>query len=135
MVVPAAHPLAARKRVAIRDLAHESLVSFPRESRSRQIADGAAATAGLTLRYAMTTNRLTTLLDLVRNGIGVAILTHGECPPAGEGLIARPLIGARFSCRLGVMRSRERDLTPAAAILLVVVQRWLRGLAVHDGEG
>ncbi len=131
-VLPASHRLAAAKRIVIDDLRQETLVSFPRESRSRQVADSAAAAAGFALRYAMTVNRLPTLLSLVRNGIGVAILPASERPPASDRrLVSRPLVGARFSCRLGVLRSRERELTPAAAILLVVVRRWLRTVGAN----
>jgi len=132
VVMPASHPLAARRRVEIRELAQETLVSFPRDSRSRQVADVAAAAAGCSLSYAMTANRLTTLLSLVSNGIGLAILTASECPAANDQLTSRPLVGARFSCRLGVLRSRERELTSAAAIFLVVVQRWLRQPVVRN---
>jgi DNA-binding transcriptional LysR family regulator len=127
---PASHRLAKATRVSLDDLRQETLVSFPRDSRSRQIVDGAAAAAGFALHYAMTVNRLPTLLSLVRNGIGVAIVPGSERPETTDrGVRSRPLAGARLSCRLGVMRSRERALTPAAAILLVVVRRWLRSVA------
>jgi DNA-binding transcriptional LysR family regulator len=127
---PASHRLAKATRVSLDDLRQETLVSFPRDSRSRQIVDGAAAAAGFALHYAMTVNRLPTLLSLVRNGIGVAIVPASERPEATDrGVRSRPLAGARLSCRLGVMRSRERALTSAAAILLVVVRRWLRSVA------
>jgi DNA-binding transcriptional LysR family regulator len=125
VVMPTSHPLAARKRLEIRDVAQEVFVSLPRESRSRQVTDSAAAAAGCSLRYAMTANRLPTLLELVRNRIGIAIITASECPKPDRQLTSRPLSGARFACRLGVLRSRERELTAAAAIFLVVVQRWL----------
>src|ERR1043165_8070967 len=52
VVMPRAHALAARRRLGIRDVAQQTFVSFPRESRSRQVADGAAAAAGFVLRYA-----------------------------------------------------------------------------------
>jgi DNA-binding transcriptional LysR family regulator len=129
VVLPASHRLARSKRVAIEDLEPETFVSFPPESRSRQIADRAAAQSGFGFRYAMTVNRLPTLLALVRNGIGIAILPASESRWTGDQqVVSRPLQGAHLSCRLGVMRSRERELTPAAAILLVVMRRWLRDL-------
>jgi DNA-binding transcriptional LysR family regulator len=134
VVMPASHPLAARKRLEMRDLTATTFVSFPRESRTRQIADGAAAAAGCTLRYAMTANRLPTLLQLVRNGIGIAILTASECPAPDRQLTLLPLAGPQFTCRLGVIRSRERRLSTAAAIFLVIVQRWLRRRALRSGD-
>jgi DNA-binding transcriptional LysR family regulator len=126
VVMPMDHPLASRRRLQLRDLAEATFVSFPRESRSRQVADAAARALGLTLRYTMTVNRLSTLLALVRNRIGLAIVTASECPGAAARLATRPLAGASFACRLGILRARGRELSPAAAIFLVVVQRWLR---------
>jgi DNA-binding transcriptional LysR family regulator len=131
VVMPAAHPLAARQRLEMRELGSETFISFPRESRTRQVADGAASALGITLRYTMTVNRLATLLALVSKGIGLAIVTGSECPRPSAQFAVRPLAGARFTCRLGVLRPRERELTPAAAIFLVIVQRWLRG---HTGR-
>jgi DNA-binding transcriptional LysR family regulator len=135
IVMPKDHPLAARRRLQLRDIADTTLVSLPRESRSRQIADGAASALGLTLRYTMTVNRLSTLLALVRNRIGLAILTASECPVAEARLTTRPLADARFACRLGILRARGRELTPAAAIFLVVVQRWLREPGARGRRG
>lgn len=137
VVLPRSHRLARTKRLAIEQLREERFVSFARESRSRQIADGAASAAGFALHYAMTVNRLPTLLSLVRNNIGIAILPASESALAQhDDLVALPLTGARFTCRLGILRSRERDLTPAAAIFLVVVRRWLRQLrATRRAQG
>jgi len=127
VVLPSTHPLARRTRIEISALRGATLVSFPRESRSRQIADSAAAAAGIALDYAMTVNRLPTLLSLVRNGVGLAIVPACERPAAADRrLTSRPLLGSRCACRLGIMRARERELSPAAAILLVVLRRWLR---------
>jgi DNA-binding transcriptional LysR family regulator len=133
LVMPAAHALARRKRIPLESLSEVVLVSFPRESRSRRIVDGTAAARGLTLRYAMTANRLPTLLDLVRNRIGLAVVpTHERPDPADRALTSRPLSGREFACRLGVLRSKQRELTPAAAIFLVVVRRWLRAKTLHS---
>jgi DNA-binding transcriptional LysR family regulator len=127
VVTAKSHSLARRQRIPIEALKDLTLVSFPRESRSRRILDAGAARRGFTLRYAMTANRLGTLLSLVRNGIGVAVLPSSERPePADPALTSRPLGGREFTCRLGFMRLKERELTSAAAIFLVVVRKWIR---------
>lgn len=130
IVMPKSHALARRNRIPVEALREVTMVSFPRESRSRRIVDGAAARRGFALRYAMTTNRLPTLLSLVRNGVGLTVVPTSERPASADRvLISRPLAGREFTCRLGVIRSRERALTAAAAIFLVVVRRWLRDAA------
>jgi DNA-binding transcriptional LysR family regulator len=126
-VLPKRHPLALRKQIDVRALSAVPLVSFPPDSRTRRVVDAAAAAEGLRLRYLMTTNRLPTLHGLVRNGVGLAVVPAIERPPVGDpDLVSRPLAGPRLSCQIGIMRLRERELTPAAGEFLAVVRGWLR---------
>jgi DNA-binding transcriptional LysR family regulator len=128
VVIPAGHSLARRRTIELNMLADVPLVSFPPESRTRRTVDGSATTTGRSLRYLMTTNRLATLHGLVRNGVGLAVVPASERPSAGDpDLVSRPLAGAKLSCQIGIMRLRERELTPAAAEFLSVVRSWLRG--------
>jgi LysR family carnitine catabolism transcriptional activator len=83
----------------------------------------------------MTTNRLPTLHGLVRNRIGLAVVPASERPSADDpDLVSRPLVGKRLACRIGVMRLRERELTPAAAEFLDVVRKWLRAFRRDAGR-
>jgi len=127
VVLPRSSALARRRKIELPALADVSLVSFPAESRTRRILDDAAAAAGLSLRYLMTTNRLPTLHGLVRNGVGLAVVPGRERPPPDDpGLVSRPLIGRRLACQIGIMRLQERELSPPASEFLAVVRRWLR---------
>jgi DNA-binding transcriptional LysR family regulator len=127
VVMPRVSALVRRKTIELRAIADAPLVAFPAESRTRRIVDGAAAAAGLSLQYLMTTNRLPTLHGLVRNGIGLAVVPAGERPSSDDpDLVSRPLTGQRLTCQIGIMRLRERELTPAAAEFLTVVRKWLR---------
>lgn len=127
VVLPRDSALARRRTVELRALADTALVSFPVESRTRRIVDGAAAAAGISFQYSTTANRLPTLHGLVRNRIGLAIVLASERPLADDpNLVSRPLGGKRLACQIGIMRLRERELTPAAAEFLDVVRKWLR---------
>jgi DNA-binding transcriptional LysR family regulator len=127
LVMPADHPIAGRRSIELHDLVEMPFVSFPSESRTRRTIDGAAATAGLSFNYVMTANRLPTLHGLVRNRVGLAVVPASERPAGNDKeLASRPLIGRRLSCQIGVMRLRERELSPAAAELVSVVRKWLR---------
>jgi DNA-binding transcriptional LysR family regulator len=135
VVLPRNSVLARGKIVELRAIAGAVLVSFPVESRTRRIVDVAAAAAGISFQYSMTANRLPTLHGLVRNGIGIAIVPASERPlPDDPGLVSRPLAGKRFSCQIGIMRLRERELTPAAAEFLNVVRKWLREFRRNTGR-
>jgi DNA-binding transcriptional LysR family regulator len=126
-VLPKGHALTKRRRITIQALAAAPLASFPSESRSRRIVDAAAAAAGLSLNYVVTTNRLPTLHQLVRNGVGLAVVPASERPsPDNRDIVSRPLSGQRLTCPIGIMRLRERELNPAAAEFLLIVRKWLR---------
>jgi DNA-binding transcriptional LysR family regulator len=135
VVLPRKSSLARRRTIELRAISSLPLVSFPVDSRTRRVVDGAAAASGLSLRYLMTTNRLPTLHGLVRNGIGLAVVPSGERPsPTDPDLISRPLVGRRLECHIGVMRLRERELNPAAAEFLAVVRKWLQASRHEKGR-
>jgi DNA-binding transcriptional LysR family regulator len=130
VVLPSRSPLSARAQFNITELKDAQLVSFPPDSRTRRMVDGAAAAAGFALRYVVTVNRLPTLLDLVRNGVGLAIVPASEYALAcTNGLISRQLVGPRLGCRLGVIRLRNRELSPPAAALFAIARRWVHETA------
>jgi DNA-binding transcriptional LysR family regulator len=119
--------LARRTRIGLPALADLPLVSFPAESRTRHVADRAAATAGLSFRYVTTTNRLPTLHGLVRNRVGLAVVPKSERPSSDDpDLTSLSLVGQGLTCRVGIMRLRDRELTAAAAEFLDVVRNWWR---------
>jgi DNA-binding transcriptional LysR family regulator len=68
------HPLAARDAVALRQLKDETFVEFPPDWGARIAADSAFAAARISRRIAFELNEVSTLLDLVANGLGVAVV-------------------------------------------------------------
>jgi DNA-binding transcriptional LysR family regulator len=127
VVLPSRHRLARAKEIELKVLKDVTLVSLPTDSRTRRIIDGAAATAGFSFRHAVTVNQFATLYSFVRNGVGLTIVPSGARPPANDrGLVSRPLIRPRVSREIGILRFRERELTPAADGLLALVKQRLR---------
>jgi len=120
------HPLARRREIEFRALRDVGLVSSPARSRARRQIDAAATAAGFTLRHVVTVGLPVTLLTLVRNGVGAAVVP-GDPPPwrALENLVSRPLVRPILSSEVGAMWLRERDLSPAAAGLLALVRERL----------
>lgn len=124
VVLPAGHELARKSKLTLSALTGQPLVSFPPESMTRRLVDSAAAAQGWSLHYVVTTNRLATLHGLVRNRIGLAVVPASERPPEKDpNLITRPLIGRSLSCRICLMRLRERELTPAAAAFMALARK------------
>lgn len=127
VVLPARHRLARSKEIELRALKGSGLVSLPTDSRTRRLIDGAAATAGFSFRHVVTVNQFATLYGFVRGGVGVTIVPDGARPPSSDrALVSLPLVRPRVSREIGIVRIRGRELTPAAANLLALIQARLR---------
>ncbi len=76
-VVAADHPLAARRRIRLADLADETFVDFPDRTPGRAQSDLAFAHAGIRREVAFEAMNTDLILDLVRHGLAVALLGPG----------------------------------------------------------
>ena len=123
-VIPNAHPMAKKRpKVRLTDLRDEPLVSPPSDTYLRRLIDGAAAGAGFNLRYAVTVERLLSVINHVRAGVGIAILPWGVLPPPPwTGFQAVPLAEPPLTVSVGLIFLRGRYLTPAAASLMALIQ-------------
>lgn len=89
-VVPAGHPLAARRRLRLADLADEDFVDFPQGTPGRAQSDLAFRAAGISRRVPFEVMTLALLCDLVVEGLALALLAPGVVP-AGDGLRTIPV--------------------------------------------
>jgi DNA-binding transcriptional LysR family regulator len=71
---PRDHELATHDELALRELKDEPFVEFPGDWGVRIAADRAFAAAGISRRIAFELNDVPTLLDLVANGLGIALV-------------------------------------------------------------
>jgi DNA-binding transcriptional LysR family regulator len=127
VVMPPRHKLGGRRKVSLADLADETIVALPTDSRTRRTIDAAAAMAGVSLRQMVTVTQIATLLALVAAGVGVGIVPHGSARGSqGRGLRTVPL-EPRLVRRIGLIALREREPTPAASGFLALLRRdWPR---------
>ena len=119
------HPLARKRQIEFRALKDIALVSLPVRSRTRRLIDAAATAAGFTLRHAVTVGLPLTLFNLVAGGVGAAIVPAGA-PPTRKDLVSRPLVRPSLSSEIGIIRLRDRELSPAAGGLLSLARKRLR---------
>lgn len=121
------HPLARLRQIEFNALKDVALVSFRVGSTIRRALDAAAIAAGFTLRHVVTVNVPLTLLNLVAEGVGVAVVPARPWPPGVfPKLVARPLVRPSLSSEVGILRLPDRELSPAAAGLLALVRDRLR---------
>jgi DNA-binding transcriptional LysR family regulator len=127
VVLPARHPLAKRRGIALAELGGAAFVSLPGDSRTRRTIDAAAAAHDLALDHVVTVTQFATLMSFVRAGVGVAIVPSGALPEArAAGLAARPLTAPRLVRELGIVTLRERTPTASAEELMTMLRTRIR---------
>lgn len=117
-VLPAAHPLAARERLALTDFAGQDFISLAADDPYRREIDARFDAAGVTRRLRVQTHSAVAVCELVRTGLGLAIvnpLTARAC--AGEGLAVRPL-AVSIPYRVSALIPLHRPAQPLAQRLL-----------------
>jgi DNA-binding transcriptional LysR family regulator len=138
-VLPAGHPLLARRRLAASDFAGQSFVSFHPRDRYRQGVDKVFAEAGVDRQLAVETDSAVAVCAMVAHGLGLAIVNPlTALALAGSGGIAvRPLafsipfrvFGVRPAHRPGnplVARFEAALAAESAALRDAVARAWER---------
>lgn len=76
IAVPSGHPLAARRRVKVKELAAESFVSFPATEGAGFVAAllGACQAAGFLPKVVQEASQMQAILTLVAGGLGIALV-------------------------------------------------------------
>jgi len=116
LFVPAGHPLATGP-VSLQALDGLPMILTGRDSSVRAQIEQVFRTRGLVLQTAMEANYMSTVVALVRNGLGVTLLP--ESADDGEGrLVRRQLDEAGLERELGVITRSECSLSPAALRLV-----------------
>ena len=80
--------------------------------------------AGFSLHYSVTVDRLLSILHHVFAGVGIGILPSGCLPRSqwGEGFHSALLVEPSLSVTVGLITSRSRYLTPAAAGMVALIR-------------
>lgn len=121
-VLPAAHALAARTRLALRDFDGQDFISLAADDPYRREIDARFDAAGITRRLRVQTHSAAAVCELVRAGLGLAIvnpLTAAVCAGigAGGGLVVRPL-DVSIPYRVSALLPLHRPAQPMATALL-----------------
>jgi DNA-binding transcriptional LysR family regulator len=119
-VVPAGHRLAGRTTLTLRTLRREPIVTLTGRSRLRATLEAATRQSGFAPHIVAETTDLSLLIDLVTEGVGVAVLpasalTHA--PAMAPITITQPTIERRL-----FLVWRRSDLSPAGRELISLVR-------------
>ena len=84
LVVPARHPLADRADIELGALGDEALIDLPPGWGIRMAVDRAFAAAGLTRTITYEVNDTATMVDFIRNGLGIGMLPRSTVEAVTE---------------------------------------------------
>jgi|CeladaMinimDraft_18_1061708.scaffolds.fasta_scaffold03437_2 DNA-binding transcriptional LysR family regulator len=91
LAVPAGHPFAGRGRIALREAAGEPFIAFKREHRFRATTDALCREAGFAPDIVCEADESGMILDLIRSGLGIALLPESVAGQDGAIRAARIL--------------------------------------------
>lgn len=93
VVLPRAHPLAARKAIALQDLVSEPFIGLRPGQRWRDRIDDLFGRTGLQPNYLIETNSTPLVISMVRAGVGLSVIDRvcAGLLPEGDTAVFRPL--------------------------------------------
>lgn len=109
------HEFQNLEQVPFSRLKGQSLISFPRGAKIRELVDSAAATAGFSLRHSFTASQILTLASITSSGVGVALVPSSAADLFSKfRLELRPLVHPKLVRHLGIIRLVTRPKTTVA---------------------
>ncbi|WP_194455248.1 LysR family transcriptional regulator [Bradyrhizobium sp. CCBAU 53421] len=114
-ILPSRHPLRDKSTLSLRELRNEAFVSLPTGSGLRQQIDSVATASGIVLKHSTIVEQFGTLYDFVGANVGISIVPASALPPrAPRGVIVKRLVSPPLVRKIGILRLKNRPLTPAA---------------------
>lgn len=114
LAVPPDHPLAARKRIRLQEVAAEPFVALSATSEFREISDRLCREAGFAPAVAFEADDVATVRALAAAGLGIAILPALHRPPASGAPATLAIAGQDATRPIGLARMSGRQV-PAMA--------------------
>lgn len=109
------HPLAKRRTVGWDDIGKHPYMTVAKSSGNRMVLDRARSPAVKQLNSMVEVRHVSTLLEMVKAGLGIAVVPQLAMPADGAGVLrAVSLKDSDITRTLGVIRRAGRVLSPAA---------------------
>lgn len=116
VVFPNGHRFESARRIAWTELAGETFIAFATTAGSHAMIDEQLASHRVTFRRSISVSHLATVTGMLEAGFGISILPRLALPVARHPTLRhRPLIKPGLHRTIGLVRRRDRSLSPAAA--------------------
>lgn len=124
LVLPPEHHLTKHKQVEWHQLAFEQVIGLVKSNPVRQRLDDTLSEKGISLSYSHEASLPWTVIGLVRENFGVAILTTAVLPLIRlNKLEAKPLVYPTIARTLMLLKAQERKLEPHATSFIKSLQQ------------
>ncbi len=122
--VPKSHPLVRRSRITLRELTEHPLVLTSKGSSVREILEAALRKEKLSVLPAFEVNYMSTVIGLVKAGLGIAILPAvAENIQASAGITRVEIINPALNRTVEIIEKKGRSPSHAASSMLASLKR------------
>ena len=121
LFVPGDHPLARRQSIALSELANEPIILTGRDSSVRERVEHLFSEQGLMLTPGLEANYMSTVMALVRQGLGMTLLPESADEGRGD-LVQVRIEHAGVNREIGVITRVGFGLSPAAARFIEIMK-------------
>jgi DNA-binding transcriptional LysR family regulator len=111
---PEKHPLSSQPEPTLRDVAVWPLILTTHGTSVRAIVDRAIEKEELSISLSCEASYMSTAIGMVRAGLGVSILPASMVHIIREGVRMMPIHTPGLTRKIGILRKRNRSLSPAA---------------------
>lgn len=116
VVFPKGHRFAASKQVAWSEIAGETFIAFATTAGSHSMIDAQLASNRIAFRRSIAVSHLATVTGMLEAGFGISILPRLALPVERHPtLVHRPLVKPVVHRTIGLVRKKDRSLSPAAS--------------------
>lgn len=126
LVCPADHEMAGRETVSWGDLEGSRLIGIGPHSANQRLLDSARGSIGVHLGWQHEVQRITTAVEMVAAGVGLAVLPWAPEFKARSDLSIVRLEDPIVTRRIGILRRTGERLSPSATRLVRVIAATLR---------
>ena len=120
VLLPPRHRLATRKRVPLRELAHEPWIGVGWGLVFDDVLRSLATVSGVNPRIVQRVNDLRVVEELVLAGVGIALMPRYS--PTVRGLVRRPLGGVHAARRIEAVTRTGAATRPAIAVVIDILK-------------
>lgn len=121
-----AHPFARKTSVRWRDLSNENLVTLAMTSGSHRIIDEELVRADVHIQRPIQVSQLATVHGMLEAGVGISVLPELGLPSEHHAsLVAVPLVDPVRTRKIGIIKRRDRSLSPAASAFAEIMREVL----------